>query len=78
MKGFGNNGEDQTEGAIYKNSFGSYLHGPILPKNPYLADYLIKLAFEKKYKKSIVLSPLDDSLENQARRKIVNRLDISV
>src|SRR3989344_1838314 len=47
MKGFGNNGEDQTEGAIYKNSFGTYFHGPILPKNPYLADYLIKLAFEK-------------------------------
>ena len=49
IKGSGNNGKDATEGAIYKNSFCSYLHGPILPKNPEFADLLIKLALEKKY-----------------------------
>ena len=76
--GFGNNGEDKTEGAMYKNSFGSYLHGPILPKNPLFADYLIKLALVEKYKKPINLSPLEDSLEHQARKAIAKRLDISV
>jgi len=68
IKGFGNNGKDQTEGAIYKNSFCSYFHGPILPKNPFLADLLIKLALEKKYKKNINPSSLDDSLEWQANQ----------
>src|SRR3989344_6830102 len=53
--GFGNNGEDKTEGAIYKNSIGSYLHGPILPKNPHLADWFITKALEKKYKKTVNL-----------------------
>lgn len=48
-KGWGNNGEDGTEGAVYKNFFGTYLHGPVLPKNPHLADLLIGLALERKY-----------------------------
>ena len=79
IKGFGNNGEDGTEGAIYKNSFGSYFHGPILPKNPHLADILIKLALEKKYAVSpINLSPLDDSLEIKTRKSIAKRLSIDL
>ena len=85
LKGYGNNGQDQTEGAVYKNSFGSYLHGPIFPKNPHLADYLIKLALEKKYppsgeagKKPIDLPPLDDSLEWQAHEAIVKALRICI
>ncbi|MBI2028570.1 MAG: cobalamin biosynthesis protein CobQ [Candidatus Levybacteria bacterium] len=78
IKGFGNNGEDKTEGAIYKNSFGSYLHGPILPKNPHFADYLISLSLKEKYKKSVPLSPLDDSLEWAAHKAIAKRLGISI
>jgi lipid II isoglutaminyl synthase (glutamine-hydrolysing) len=74
IKGFGNNGEDQTEGAIYKNIFGTYLHGPILPKNPNFADLLIKKSLEKKYKFSIRLSQLNNSLENLARNIILNKL----
>ena len=61
VKGFGNNGEDQTEGAIYKNAIGSYLHGPILPKNPHLADFLIVKALKNKSTFD-TLQPLDDSL----------------
>lgn len=77
--GYGNNGKDRSEGAIYKNSFGSYLHGPILPKNPHLADHLIKLALEKKNDSPIVpLSPLDDSLEWQAHRVIAKRLSVKL
>ena len=78
MKGFGNNGEDLTEGAIYKNSFGSYFHGPILPKNPQFADLLIKLALEKKYQSPIDLSPLADSLEEKARNIIAKRLGVVI
>ena len=74
LKGFGNN-ENGYEGAVYKNSFGTYLHGPILPKNPHFADYLIKLTLEKKYEKS-ELKVLDDSLEDKARETILDRLSI--
>lgn len=49
LQGKGNNGEDQTEGVIYKNVFGSYFHGPLLARNPQLAERLIKTAFIKKY-----------------------------
>ncbi len=78
--GFGNNGKDKTEGAIYKNSFGTYLHGPILPKNPKFADHLIKLALEKKYGDSptINLSPPNDCLENKAREIIAKRLGVEL
>lgn len=69
IKGFGNNGEDKTEGAVYKNVFGTYLHGSLLPKNPHFADYLIKTALESRYKKRVRLKPLDDSLEWQAHQK---------
>lgn len=62
IKGFGSNAEDHTEGAVYKNSIGTYLHGPILPKNPTLTDWLITKALERKYKTAITLSPLDDTL----------------
>jgi lipid II isoglutaminyl synthase (glutamine-hydrolysing) len=78
IKGYGNNGEDQTEGAIYKNTFGTYLHGPILPKNPRFADHLIKLALEKKCQSPFNLSPLEDSLEKQAHNVIAKRLGIKL
>lgn len=48
-KGAGNNGRDKTEGAVNKNVFGTYLHGPILPKNPTLADAFINVAVTRKY-----------------------------
>lgn len=78
LKGYGNNGEDKTEGAHYKNSFGTYLHGPILPKNPLLADYLIERALELKYKKEIAFKKLDDSLEDKARMIIAKRLSVAI
>lgn len=74
IKGNGNNGEDKTEGILYKNSVGSYLHGPILPKNPKLADWLIKKALEKKYDEKIKLEDLDDSLSEKAKDVIANRI----
>lgn len=67
LKGFGNNGEDKTEGMIYKNSIGTYMHGPILPKNPEVADWIISKALEIKYKKTVKLKKLNDDLEKKAR-----------
>lgn len=61
IKGHGNNSEDKTEGFHYKNSFGTYFHGPILSRNPHFADYLIAQALQ-----TADLSPLDDSLVYQA------------
>nr|WP_248628471.1 adenosylcobyric acid synthase [Enterococcus cecorum] len=49
IRGKGNNGQDQTEGVIYKNVFGSYFHGPILARNEILAKRLILTALKKKY-----------------------------
>ena len=78
IKGFGNNGEDGTEGIMYKNAIGSYLHGPLLPKNPFIADWLITNALEIKYKKEIKLEMLDDTLEHQAREAIAKRLGVAL
>ncbi|MBX5450299.1 type 1 glutamine amidotransferase [Thermogemmatispora sp.] len=49
LKGYGNNAEDGTEGAVYRNAYGTYLHGSLLPKNPHFADHLIGLALQRKY-----------------------------
>jgi CobQ-like glutamine amidotransferase family enzyme len=49
IKGAGNNGQDGTEGARYRNVLASYLHGSLLPKNPAIADFLIEKAIIKKY-----------------------------
>lgn len=71
--GNGNNGKDNSEGARYKNVFGTYLHGSLLPKNPHFADYLIKLALEKRYNDNINLSALDDAFEMAAHNSVVGK-----
>ncbi len=71
--GNGNNGEDKTAGGRYKNVFGTYLHGSLLPKNPHFADYLIELALEKRYGKKIKLSKLDDALELKTHFSLVGK-----
>lgn len=69
IKGCGNNGKDKTEGARYKNTFCTYCHGPILPKNPDFADMLIEKALSRKYGETH-LEPLDSSVEILARKQI--------
>lgn len=49
LRGHGNNSEDHTEGAVYRNAFGTYLHGSLLPKNPHFADHLLALALRRSY-----------------------------
>lgn len=73
LKGHGNNGEDGTEGACYKNAFGTYLHGPLLAKNPHLADLLIARALSRRYGQ-VSLKPLDDQLELYAHNVMKKRL----
>lgn len=60
LKGHGNNSEDHTEGAIYRNAFGTYMHGSLLPKNPHFADHLISLALRRTYGVQNLPAPLED------------------
>lgn len=68
IKGAGNNGQTGEEGAMHMNVFGTYLHGPLLPKNPQFADVLLQRALERKYGQAELL-PLPD-LEEHAAAKI--------
>ena len=74
LSGFGNNGEDGTEGAHHKNVFGTYSHGPMLPKNPAFADLLLRTALERRYGQT-ELAPLDDALEQMAHDEMCRRLE---
>ena len=74
LKGYGNNGEDQTEGARYKNVFGTYSHGSLLPKNPVLCDFILQTALERKYGQIEPLAPLEDTLELNANEYMKQRL----
>ena len=73
LYGAGNDGKSGYEGVVYKNVIGTYLHGPLLPKNPQLADWLISHALEQKYGKKIELAPLDDSQEKEANEYVYHR-----
>lgn len=70
--GGGNNGSDNTAGAVYKHAYGCYLHGSLLPKNPALADYLLAQALQRRHG-SVELASLDDSMEHTAHAQAVAR-----
>ena len=74
LVGFGNNGEDRNEGAIYRNAFGCYLHGSLLPKNPWLTDYLLLAALRRRYGSDVELVPLNDTLEERAHEAVITRI----
>lgn len=76
IRGFGNNGEDKTEGIHFKNSIGTYLHGPILPSNPELADYFLKLTIKKKYGVDFDLKS-DNYLARKAKGNMLKRLHVA-
>ena len=73
LAGFGNNGEDKTEGVRYRNVFGTYSHGPLLPKNPALCDFILLTALQRKYG-AAELSPLDDAAELAAHDEMAERI----
>lgn len=68
VSGFGNNEQSGEEGLHYRHLIGTYLHGPILPKNPRIADYLIEAAYERRTGRK--LEPLGDELENKANETV--------
>ncbi len=76
LLGFGNNGEDMFEGVIYKNLIGTYIHGPFLPKNPYLTDRLISSALKNKYDDFKELKKLDSTYEDKCRDTLFKRFNI--
>ncbi len=69
--GYGNEGDGQFEGAVHKHCVGTYLHGSLLPKNPWLADRLIATALRERYGTGDPLPPLEDSLERRAHERAV-------
>ena len=73
LSGYGNNGQDGSEGARYQNVFGTYSHGPLLPKNPALCDFILLTALERKYG-AAELAPLDDRAELAAHDEMLKRL----
>ena len=73
LSGFGNNGEDKTEGVRYRNVFGTYSHGPLLPKNPALCDHILLTALERKYGRA-ELAPLDDAAELAAHDEMAAKI----
>ncbi len=76
IKGYGNNGEDGLEGAFYRQAIATYSHGPLLSKNPFIADWLIQKALQKKYQQAVQLTKLDDSLAVAARQAMLQRLNL--
>lgn len=73
IKGHGNNGEDGGEGLWYKNLIGTYLHGPLLPKNPHIADYFIKTMAARKGAE--IKKQLDDHIEWFAHQQIIDKIN---
>ncbi len=73
LSGFGNDGKSGVEGVVYRNVIGTYLHGPLLPKNPELADFLILKALQKKYGLDVTLAPLEDREEREANDYVFHR-----
>jgi CobQ-like glutamine amidotransferase family enzyme len=76
VTGYGNNGNDKSEGIHYKNSIGTYLHGPILPSNPELAVYLLTEALKRKYASASELT-FDDELSKNGKMVMLKRLKTS-
>ncbi len=68
VAGHGNNGEDGFEGVLRENLIGTYLHGPLLPKNAWLADHLIETGLKRSYGPETGLVALDDELETAAHQ----------
>ena len=71
--GNGNKFGDSEEGFFENNVIATYLHGPLLSKNPELCDYIIKYCLDRKYNENIELEPLNDKFENLCRKQLLNR-----
>ncbi len=80
LAGHGNNSEDHQEGCVYHNAYGTYLHGSLLPKNPHLADHVLRLALARRQGAEVaarLIAPLDDAPEWQAHEAMLRRLSVA-
>lgn len=75
LMGSGNNGEDRGEGYYHNHILGTNLHGPLLPKNPELADKIIELSMIRHYP-NIIIEPLEDTFEERAREAVLKRFKL--
>ena len=73
--GYGNNGKDRTEGVHEKNVFGTYSHGPVLPKNPFFCDLILRTALERKYG-SFDFPELEDRFEKMAHESVLRQMHL--
>ena len=71
--GNGNKFGDSKEGFFLDNVIATYLHGPLLSKNPDVTDYIIKYCLDRKYNEDTILEPLDDSFENKCRKQLLEK-----
>ncbi len=74
VRGFGNNDTDGHEGYVYQNTIGTYLHGPVLARNPMIADFLLAKALEVTYNEKVNLAPLNDEIINTNRTYLLKTL----
>ena len=74
--GNGNKFGDSKEGFFLDNVIATYLHGPLLSKNPVLTDFILKYCLDRKYNKDIKLKPLNDSFEELCRKQLLERFNI--
>ncbi len=75
LYGNGNKFEDIEEGYMKKNVIATYLHGPLLSKNPDVADYIISYCLERKYNEKEKLEKLDDTFEEKCREQLLNEFE---
>ncbi len=75
LSGHGNTYQSKFEGVLSEQVMGTYMHGPLLPKNPEVADYIIKKALSRRYS-DVELQPLDDTIELQAKKTILKKLGL--
>jgi CobQ-like glutamine amidotransferase family enzyme len=73
IHGYGNEGDGGAEGGVYKNAYGTYLHGSLLPKNPWFTDHLIMRAIYRRYGNTTGLQQLDDTIEISAHQAAIKR-----
>ncbi len=76
LYGHGNTGDGGYEGVVYKNVMGTYLHGPLLPKNPEVCDWFLERALQRKYGQETALTELCDEPELRANRNMIERLKV--
>ena len=73
LHGNGNKFNDLNEGFLRKNVIGTYLHGPLLSKNPDVADFIISYSLKRKYNEDVELEPINDEFEEKARNHLIKK-----